>query len=76
MPAVRGDQIEWTCNQPKFALHLGEISPCDHRRFRTSSGKLSVTVRNDAPIQVYKYFVAVDVNGQIFTDDPEIIVWR
>lgn len=76
--AERGkDQIEWRCKQGNYAVHLGDISPCDKRRYRARKGNtIRGSFRSDAPLQHYKYFVAVEVNGEIYTDDPEIIIWR
>lgn len=72
---ARKDKIEWTCNFP-FAIHFPGITPLGKGRIRSKKEEkpISTKVRNDAQPGCYKYFVAVEENGQIWTDDPEFIV--
>ncbi len=70
-----GDTIEWVCGAGPFAVHLGWGTPCSKGRVRgDTNAKVSTSVRTNATNGQYKYMVAVSVNGQIYTDDPEIVV--
>lgn len=73
--ANAGDSIEWVCSAGAFAVHLGWGTPCGKGRLRAGQGKSANTsVRTDAPNGRFKYMVAVNVGGEIYTDDPEIVV--
>lgn len=70
-----GDVVEWRSEQGAWAVHLGPLSPFDAIRLRGGSGKaVSATVREDVPRGKYPYFVAVYVDGQVWTDDPDNVV--
>lgn len=70
-----GDSIEWTCEAGPFAVHLGWGTPCTKGRLRAGKGrKVSTAVRDNAHNGTFKYMVAVNVEGDIYTDDPEIVV--
>ncbi|NIN50943.1 MAG: hypothetical protein GTN62_12655 [Gemmatimonadales bacterium] len=70
-----GDSIEWLCDAGPFAVHLGWGTPCSKGRVRAGKGqKVGTAVRANAPNGTFKYMVAVNVDGDIYTDDPEIVV--
>ncbi len=70
-----GDTIEWVCESGPFAVHLGWGTPCSKGRVRGGKGqKASTSVRSNVANGRYKYMVAVSVGGEIYTDDPEIVV--
>ncbi len=70
-----GDTIEWSCEDGPFAVHLGWGTPCSKGRVRGGKGqKVSTSVRTNATNGQYKYMVAVSITGEIYTDDPEIVV--
>lgn len=63
------------CETGPFAVHLGWGTPCSKGRLRTGKGgKASTEVRKNANNGTFKYMVAVKVEGDIFTDEPEIVV--
>jgi plastocyanin len=69
-----GDTIEWKCEAGDFSVHLGWNTPCEKGRYRSRKGvAVSGRVRPGTRGQ-YKYFVAVHMNGETWTDDPTIIV--
>lgn len=69
-----GDTIVWNCSVGDFAVHLGWNTPCQKGRYRSKKGvPVDGLVRPNARGE-YKYMVAVEMNGQIWTDDPTIIV--
>ncbi len=81
------NQITWTCKvgpagndeDPKaFAVHFCGASPCDKARYRTNRGSTLTAPLNTKLRGVcrYKYFVAVvDDNNNVWTDDPDMIVY-
>ena len=80
------DSIRWKCRvdpagsdkAPKaFAVHFHGASPCEKVRYRTTvsemTSSLCLKLRGAAR---YKYFVAVvDDNNDVWTDDPDMIVF-
>ncbi len=69
------DHVEWTCEDGPFAIQFEPLSPLTLRRLRTETNNRTIKgeVRPDNQPGSYRYFVAVEVNGQIFTEDPELI---
>ena len=77
----RNDDVEWVVesdNIRAFAVHFQGISPSDRVRYRCQGKRsIGICVRPDTPIGLYKYFVAVvDIDQNVWTDDPEMIVDR
>jgi hypothetical protein len=70
----RGDTIEWRYNG-NFAVHIGWNSPCEKGRYRGKNAIRAKLLPTPLPGH-YKYSVAVLADGEIFTDDPELIVKR
>lgn len=73
--AKRGDHIEWTCEQGAWSVHFIDRTPLNQDRVRgPQGGPRRLPVRQNAEIGSYKYFVAVAIGDDVFTDDPEIII--
>jgi plastocyanin len=73
----RRDTVVWKCEgNPNFAIHIGWNSPLDRGRYRTSKKEIKAHVQENAQPGHYHYFVAVLIDNEIWTDDPEIIVRR
>jgi hypothetical protein len=68
-----GDRVEWGCADAPFAIHFEPQSPLLHRRLRAPGGQIGDDVRGDIHPGKYRYFVAVAVGNQIYTEDPELI---
>lgn len=72
---VPGDEIRWISEQGPWAVELAGVSPLMARRFNGNPGHaVAARVRPDALYGKYRYFVALEWEGRIWTDDPEIIV--
>ncbi|KPK82087.1 MAG: hypothetical protein AMS25_03725 [Gemmatimonas sp. SM23_52] len=72
---VPGDAIRWVSQQGPLAVELAGVSPLVARRFNGRPGHaLAARVRPDALYGKYGYFIALEWEGRIWTDDPEIIV--
>lgn len=83
----KGDDIDWTCTSGRFAIHFVKknATPVNHRSTTTpmrnaharKNGVIEGTVRTRARGRGkrYEYCVAAEVNGKIFIDDPDIIVF-
>ncbi len=80
------NQITWTCKvgaagsdeDPKaFAVHFHGASPCDRARYRTKGSAMTASLHPKLRgVCRYKYFVAVvDDNNNVWTDDPDMIVY-
>jgi plastocyanin len=73
--AARGDQIEWSCDSGNWSVHFIGQTPLAQQAVRgTSSSSRRLPVRANAADGSYKYFVAVAVGDEVYTDDPEVIV--
>jgi plastocyanin len=74
--AYPGDTIIWECtNHRPFAIHIGWNSPLEKGRFQSAKGdRIETVVPEGAQPGNYEYTVAVDLNGNIWTDDPPFIV--
>jgi hypothetical protein len=82
----RTDTVDWTSSLEAFAIHFRDNhTPCDRRPgpgklekgHARKGGKIEGAVRRQAIIgPPYKYFVAAYVNGEIQTDDPDMIVYE
>jgi len=70
-----GDTVEWTYEGGPFAIHFEHSSPLAHRRLLTAGKETKVEgeIRANNVPGIYRYFVAVLFNGQIYTEDPELI---
>lgn len=73
-----GDTIVWECtNKCPFAVHIGWDSPLEKGRFRSADGSNKTTVvPKNARSGYYRYTVAVFLDGNIWMDDPEVIIRR
>lgn len=73
--AARGDQIEWRCESGNWSVHFIGQTPLAQQAVRGRSGNARrLPVRADAANGSYKYFVAVAVGDEVYTDDPEVVV--
>jgi len=75
----KGDTIEWKFLNEEyyFAVHIGWNTPLDMMQKQGISGEpIRGQVREDAPNDRYKYFVAAFNQRKkiLLTDDPEFIV--
>lgn len=70
----QGDKIVWECEYP-FAIHFMGITPIETVRIRSKGEKMAI-IQNNAQLGCYKYFVAVEKDGEIWTDDPDVIIRR
>jgi len=70
----QGDTIVWQCEYP-FAIHFMGITPVEKVRLR-SKGEITSKIQNNAQFGCYKYFVALEKDGEIWTDDPDVIIRR
>lgn len=74
--AQPGDRISWTGEpgQP-FLVHFEDLSPVHKVELRSSTGEtVSDTVRQNAVPGVYKYTVVIDADGEIYMDDPRVVI--
>lgn len=70
-----GDVIVWTSRQGPWAVHHGPLTPFRVLRIGGGSGEWAgAQVRRDATFGKYRYFVAVEINGRIWMDDPDSMV--
>lgn len=78
--AIPGDTIVWQCPRCKegrkpFSVHIGWNSPFPECSYQSPDGSdIAVDVPAEAQFGHYRYVVAALVNGNIYTDDPELIV--
>lgn len=73
--ARRGDLILWKSDQGPWAVHHGPLTPLRVIRIHGDSGRWAgAQVRADATYGKYRYFVAVEIGGAIWMDDPEDMV--
>ncbi len=87
--AVPNDVIEWSCDSGAWSIQVaglqdeqtkelkqGKTPFAENKRSarakQRAAGKL--TVAGNAALGTYKYTVAVVVDGDVFIDDPEIII--
>lgn len=71
--AQPGDHVEWNCEQGAWSVHFIDKTPFAQKKLR-GRGPKRLPIRSDAEDGSYKYFVAVAVGDDVFTDDPEVIV--
>jgi hypothetical protein len=75
--ALSGDTIDWICEYP-WAVDFGRTTPLEASKLwgqgDLKPSPVPKTVRGDAAIGTYEYFVAVWKDGSILTDDPEVDV--
>lgn len=74
----RGDQLVWRCpiseeRENPFTIHFSPVSPLVNAVV-LNNGEREGTIRTDVTLGRYKCFVAVYWEGQIVTDDPDIII--
>ncbi|MGH7544602.1 MAG: hypothetical protein ACREKI_00305 [Gemmatimonadota bacterium] len=70
-----GDVIVWTSEQGPWAVHHGPLTPFRVLRIAGRPGEWAgAQVRRDATFGKYRYFVAVEINGRIWMDDPDSMV--
>ncbi len=73
--AKRGDRIQWTSEQGAWSVTFQQTTPFDAKSARARKGvPQQLTVRPDATNGSYKYTVGLVVEGDVFTDDPEVII--
>lgn len=86
----RTETVDWEVDSKSyldaFAIHFrDDETPCGRRNGNgklekgnaKKNGKIEGTVRPQAIIgKRYKYFVAAYVNGEVQTDDPDMIVYE
>jgi plastocyanin len=69
-----GDSIFWVSETGPWAVHFLPTSPLYWRRITGGPGdRVGHQVRSDVHPGKYTYFVAVERNDTIFTEDPELI---
>ncbi len=70
-----GDSVVWSSPDGyPWTVHFSPISPLSDRRILSSGEEAwGGTVRADVAPGKYSYFLAVAVNGWVFTADPELI---
>lgn len=73
--ASPGDLILWRSDQGPWAVHHGPLTPFRVIHIHADSGRWAgAQVRADATFGKYRYFVAVEINGRIWMDDPDDMV--
>lgn len=73
--ARRGDFVEWNCEQGAWSVHFIDRTPSNREGQRgPRGGPRRLPIRQDAELGSYKYFVAVAIGENVFTDDPEVVV--
>lgn len=73
--AKRGDRIQWTSQQGAWSVRFQQATPFDVSSTRAKEGaSKQLVVRPDAADRSYKYTVGLVVEGDVFTDDPEVII--
>lgn len=77
----RGEKIDWKNEKngqqqgPWILCVKDSDSPFRSRIIRSGKGNAAgAAVRGNAPAKTYEYFICVEVNGEIFGDDPRIEV--
>lgn len=69
-----GDSVTWQMVEPHpWTVHFTSTSPLTHRRIISYGEPERGTVRNPLAPGKYTYFVAAEVDGLIYTADPELI---
>ncbi len=75
-----GETVVWKCPTAKnnpFTIHIGWDSPFKECSYRSENGEdIRATLPKNARPGYYRYMVAVLIEGEIHTDDPELIVKR
>ncbi len=74
--AKRGDRIQWTSEQGAWSVTFQQgVTPFDVNSARGQRrAPKQLAIRADATNRSYKYTVGLVVDGDVFTDDPEIII--
>ena len=73
--ATRGDRVEFVSEQGSWSVNFGNNSPFAEARFNgRRAAPRQLPIRGDAADGSYKYFVAVAIGEDVYTDDPEVIV--
>jgi plastocyanin len=73
--AKRGDHIEWNCDQGSWSVHFIDRTPSNQNSQRgPRGGPRRLPIRQNAEFGSYKYFVAVAIGDDVFTDDPEVVI--
>jgi len=71
----RGDTVEWICDDGNYALNFGWNTPLGKGRYQAPKGEKIMPQRHpNTRHGRYKYFVAVSVDGKLWTDDPDLII--
>lgn len=69
-----GHCVMWVSTDGPWAVHFSPISPLRHRRVSGAASDYGGgCARTDIFPGKYSYFVAVEVGGRIYTEDPELI---
>jgi plastocyanin len=69
-----GDTVVWASASGPWAVHFTGVSPMRVRRIRAPGGERNGgLIREDIAPGKYTYFVAVEVEGRIYTADPDLI---
>lgn len=73
--AMPGDRIEWSSQQGPWAVHHGPLTPFRVIHIQGRPGEWAgAYVWENTPYGKYRYFVAVEIRGTIWMDDPEDMV--
>jgi hypothetical protein len=73
--ATRGDRVQFISEQGNWSVNFGQNSPFNEKRFNgRRAGPRRLPIRGNTPDGSYKYFVAVAIGEDVYSDDPEIIV--
>lgn len=73
----RGDTVTWSFADGPWMVHPTPLSPFDRVVLQGQGGEeVSVTVREDAMLGVYKSIIAVYAEGEVFVADPHFVVGR
>lgn len=69
------DTVEWVCNEEKFSLNFGWNTPFGKGRYQGSREKnIKPKFHHNFRNGKYKYFVCVLKDGNLWTDDPDVII--
>lgn len=70
-----GARIRWKSDQGAWAVHHGPLTPFRQLAvFGDREQAVGAQIRPDAMWGKYPYFVAVVIDGRVWTDDPEDVV--
>ncbi|MDX2151107.1 MAG: hypothetical protein SFV54_10250 [Bryobacteraceae bacterium] len=71
----RGQTIRWVFEGGAFTVKFDALSPVGAVGFRRGAGgEVSGVVRETAQTGTYKYTVAAQVGGEIYIEDPQVVI--